>query len=180
MSTVGLRGEFAVSAATYVPFILVAFWIMPSKITGPSIAEVGARLWVGRVLWVSVCKVFNEHKLRGSLLTVFVSASLCAPLSTFCPLMVKNVFHDGAYQFSMALGALGVGGLLGASSMLALDPKRDHRFISSAFAICYSVIFILASINPFAFGLPVLLIFAGVTMTIINTSANGLLQTQVP
>jgi len=80
----------------------------------------------------------------------------------------------------MALGALVVGDLLGASGMLALDPKRDHRFISSAFAICYSVIFILASINPFAFGLPVLLIFAGVTMTIINTSANGLLQTQVP
>jgi len=76
-------------------------------------------------------------------------------------LLVKNVFHDGAYQFSMALGALVVGDLLGASGMLALDPKRDHRFISSAFAICYSVIFILASINPFAFGLPVLLIFAG-------------------
>lgn len=92
----------------------------------------------------------------------------------------QKCFHDGAYQFSMALGALVVGDLLGASGMLALDPKRDHRFISSAFAICYSVIFILASINPFAFGLPVLLIFAGVTMTIINTSANGLLQTQVP
>ena len=82
-STVGFPGAFAVSSASYVPFILAGLWILPSKITGPSIAEVSARLWDGRVLGTSVCEVFNEHKLRGSLLTVFVSASLCAPLITF-------------------------------------------------------------------------------------------------
>ena len=180
MASMGLAGAFAVSAASYVPFILVAIWILPRKITVPSTPEVGARMWDGRALWASVRDVFNEHQLRSALLTVFVSASLCAPLITFCPLLVKDVFYGGAGQFSIALGAFGVGGLLGASGLLALDPKRDQRFISSAFAINYSVIVMLAALNPLAWVLPVLLMFAGVAMTVSNASANGLLQSQAP
>lgn len=94
--------------------------------------------------------------------------------------LVKDVFYGGAGQFSIALGAFGVGGLLGASGLLALDPKRDQRFISSAFAINYSVIVMLAALNPLAWVLPVLLMFAGVAMTVSNASANGLLQSQAP
>ena len=180
MASVGIAGAFAVSAASYVPFILVAVWILPRKMTVPSTLEVGARMWDGHALWASVREVFNEPQLRGALLTVFVTASLCAPLITFCPLLVKDVFHGGAGQFSMALGAFGVGGLLGASGLLASDPKSDQRFISSAFAISYGVIVMLAALNPWAWGLPALLVLVGVAMTASNASANGLLQTHAP
>jgi MFS family permease len=70
--------------------------------------------------------------------------------------------------------------LIGASGLLALDPKSDQRFISTAFAISYGVIVMLAALNPWAWGLPALLVLAGVAMTASNASANGLLQTHAP
>ncbi len=178
MAGVGIVGAFAVSALSYVPFILVAVWILPRKMS--AVAESESSRWDGAALWASVREVIHEPQLRGALQTVFVTASLCAPLITFCPLLVKDVFHGGAGQFSTALGAFGVGGLIGGSGLLAVDPNSDRRFISAGFAISYGVIVMLAALNPWAWGLPALLVLAGVAMTASNASANGLLQTHAP
>lgn len=176
MAGVGMAGAFAVSAASYVPFILVALWVLPRA--GPR--EPGIFRLDSRQLWANVREVVREPGLRGALLTVSVTALLCAPLITFCPLLVKEVFHGDAGQFSTALGAFGIGGLIGASGLLAVDPKSDQRFISIWFAIGYGVILVLAACNPWAWGLPILLVLAGVAMTASNVSANALLQSQAP
>jgi predicted MFS family arabinose efflux permease len=176
MASVGMAGAFAVSAASYVPFILVALWVLPrSGVAQPDTSQLDYRQ-----LWASVREVVREPGLRGALLTVFVTASLCAPLITFCPLLVKEVFHGGAGQFSTALGAFGVGGLIGASGLLAMDPHSDRRVISTWFAIGYGVIVVLAAFKPWTWGLPILLVLAGVAMTASNASANALLQSNAP
>jgi len=176
MASVGLAGAFAVNAVSYLPFILVALWVLPR--TGP--AQPGAGRIDRRQLWASVREVVREPGLRGALLTVFVTASLCAPLITFCPVLVKEVFQGGAGQFSTALGAFGVGGLIGAAGLLAVHPRRDRRPLSTWFAVGYGVIVMLAALNRWAWGLPVLLMLAGVAMTASNASANALLQSSAP
>ena len=77
---------------------------------------------------------------------------------------------------SVAVGSFGVGGLLGAFSLLALDEKRDRRVISSGYAIDYSLAVVLASQSRSPWLLPVFFALAGYSMTMTNTLANTLLR----
>jgi MFS family permease len=179
MASVGMVGAFAVSAASYVPFILVALWILPRKLpTSDTDTDTNQNNIPG--LWASVGQVVSDPSLRGALLTVLVTALLCAPVITFSPLLVKEVFHGGSDQFSMALGALGIGGLIGAIGLMAVDPKSDQRFISTHFAIGFGLIVCLTAFNPWEWGLPALMVMAGVAMTASNASANALIQSNAP
>ncbi len=177
MASVGMVGAFAVSAASYVPFIFVALWILPRTRHNPETNENKKNM---PRLWASVGEVVSDPSLRGALLTVLVTALLCAPVITFSPLLVKEVLHGGSGQFSMALGALGIGGLIGAIGLMAVDPKSDRRFISSNFAIGFGLVVCLTAFNPKDWGLPLLMVIAGVAMTASNTSANALIQLNAP
>lgn len=176
MASVGLAGAFAVSAASYVPFILVALWILPRGT--PAAAGTGGL--DQHKLKAGVREVLHEPGLRGALLTVFLTSLLSAPLITFSPVLVKEVFQGSASQFSTALGAFGVGGLIGATGLLAVNPSHDRRPLSTWFAAGYGFIVILAALNPWAWGLPVLMVLAGIAMTVSNASANSLLQSSAP
>ncbi|MFZ4552561.1 MAG: MFS transporter [Aquabacterium sp.] len=176
MASVGMAGAFAVSALSYVPFILVALWVLPAL---PAAKGLSVAL-DHRQLLASVGAVAREPSLRGGLLTVLTTALLCAPLITFCPVLVKEVFQGSAADFSLALGAFGLGGLLGASALLAVDPQRDRRRFSAWFALLYAVIVLLAALNPWSLGLVALLLCAGVAMTVSNASANAVLQSCAP
>jgi MFS family permease len=176
MASVGAAGAFAVSAASYVPFILVALWVLPRDRTPPS----GPSEFYRRQLYAGVRDIAREPALRGALLTVLTTSLLCSPLITFCPVLVKEVFKGHIGHFSLAVGAFGIGGLLGASGLLALDPKRDHRPLSSWFAVGYGGVLALAALDPWSWGLPVLFVFAGVSMTASNASANTLVQSSAP
>ena len=48
------------------------------------------------------------------------------PLVVFCPVLVKDAFHADVSSFGMAVGAFGIGGLLGAIGLLTVNPKRDR------------------------------------------------------
>jgi predicted MFS family arabinose efflux permease len=176
MASVGAVGAFAVSAASYVPFILVAWWILPQTVSVTSLR--GG--FDHRKLMASVREVLHEGNLRGALVTVLVSSFLCAPLITFCPVLVKEVFQGDISHFSLSMGAFGVGGLLGAVGLLAVNPDRDRRPLSSGFALAYGVVVVLVSVNRWSWGLPLLLVLAGFTMTASNASANALLQAAAP
>jgi len=176
MASVGVAGAFAISAASYVPFILVALWILPRKVPdvdGSSVHPPGA-------LMAGVREVLKEGALRGALMTVLTSAVLSAPLITFCPVLVKDVFHGGAGQFSSAMGAFGVGGLLGGIGLLTIDARRDRRPLSAWSAIILGLMVVLSAINLWAWALPLLLVAGGVVMTASNASANALLQSHAP
>ena len=173
MASVGAAGAFAVSAASYVPFILVALWVLPRGVQpNPGVA--------GYDLFAGVREIAKEPALRGALLTALATSALCAPLITFCPVLVKQALHQDVGHFSLTVGAFGAGGMLGAIGLLAIDPARDRRPLSSMFAALYGVTVALVAIDPWAWALPVLFVVAGLTMTVSNASANAMLQSVAP
>jgi MFS family permease len=176
MASVGALGAFAVSAGSYVPFILVAVWILPHG----AAARPGGHGFAYRELFAGVREVAREPALRGALLTVLVTSALCTPIITFCPVLVKDAFQGNVGHFSLAVGAFGVGGLIGATGLLAIDPGRDRRPLSSWFAAGYGAIVVLAALNHWFWVLPALFVLAGLSMTASNASANTLLLGAAP
>lgn len=172
MATVGAIGCFVVSAVSYVPFIGIALWILPR----PTHRRTGHGV-DGRHPFAGLRIVMRDVGLRGALLTAFTSGVLCGPLITFCPVLVKDAWHGNVTQFSFAVGAFGVGGLLGGIGLLSIDPARDRRKICAMFAVFYGLLLIAIAANPWAALLPGLLVLAGVAMSITNTSANTAIQT---
>jgi MFS family permease len=176
MSSVGAAGAFAVSAASYLPFILVAIWLLPRRADIPP----GQEYFDRREFIESVRNILRDPHLRGGLLTVLVTSMLCAPLVTFVPILVKRDFGGDISHFSAAVGAFGVGGIVGAASLLAVDEKQDRGPISSWLAAAYGAIVMLAASNQWMWLLPVLLGLAGAAMTASNSSANALLLASAP
>ena len=174
--SVGAVGCFALNAASYVPFIAVALWILPRR--GITVNTDAA--FDHYHPFAGLREIVRLAHLRGALSTVFVTSLLCAPLITFCPVLVRDAFHGDASHFSIAMGAFGIGGMVGAIGLLAVDPHQDRRPLSSWFAIGYGVILVLAALNPWFGGLPALLVLAGLAMIVSNISANTLLQTTAP
>ena len=172
MSSVGAMACFVASALSYVPFIGVAIWILPSWTPTPPVEQPESR---PRML-AGVRDITRVPHLRGALLTVFVTGVLGGPLMTFAPVLVKQVFHGSAAHFSAAVAAFGVGGLLGAMGLLAVPPGVDRRRVSSGFSIALGVLVVLAALSPSYWLVPPLLVLAGASVTVSNTAANSLLQ----
>jgi len=176
MAGVGAVGCFALNAASYVPFIGVALWILPRRGMTVAARDRSDR----RHLLAGVRAIARDPRLRGALLTVLVTSTLCGPLITFCPVLVKSAFQRDVSGFSLAVTAFGVGGLLGAVGLLGIAPGRDRRTLSSGFAIAYGAIMALIALDPWFWALPLLLVLAGLAMTASNTSANTLIQASAP
>jgi MFS family permease len=174
MAGVGAAGAYAVSAASYLPFILVALWILPPGAAAPAAAS------GGRAPFAGIAEIAREPALRGALLTALATSAFCAPLITFCPVLVKEALHGDIGHFSTAVGAFGAGGLLGGLALLAIDPRRDRRPMSSALALAYAAVVALCALAPWAWALPPLFALAGAAMTASNASANALLQSVAP
>jgi predicted MFS family arabinose efflux permease len=168
MATVGGVACFVVSALSYLPFIGVALWILPARLPLPRPARRARLAGLGEVL--------RQRHVLGPLLLVLVTGTLCAPLVTFSPVLVKDVFQGTATRFSVAMGSFGVGGLLGATALLAFKPRLDRRRLSVFAALVYGLVVVLTALNPWFWGLPVLLVLAGAAMTVSNTAASALLQ----
>jgi MFS family permease len=176
MVSVGAVGCFALSATSYVPFILVALWILPRRSARANTNDA----FDHHHPFAGVRDIAHIPHLRGALLTVFVTSLLCGPLITFCPVLVKDAFHGDASHFSTAVGAFGIGGMIDAIGLLAVDPGRDRRPLSWWFAVGYGAILVLVALNPLFWGLLALLVLAGVAMSVSNISANTLLQATAP
>jgi predicted MFS family arabinose efflux permease len=176
MSSIGVIACFVVSAASYVPFVGIALWILPRWSAKPTHADAPpqSRLLAG------VSDILRQRHLRGALLTVLATGVLCAPLVTFSPVLVKEVFHGGAARFSAALVAFGAGGMLGAAGLLSIAPRVDGRRLSSGFALAQGAVLVLTALNPWFWGMPPLLVLAGASMTVSNTATNSLLQATAP
>lgn len=174
--TVGAAGCFAINAASYVPFLLVAMWVLPRRVaraTSPAPFE-GAHLFDG------IRQSLRQPQLRGALATVFFTSLLCGPLITFSPVLVRDAFHGDATHFSAAVGAFGLGGLVGAVALLFVDSTTERRLLSCVYAVGYGLVVVLAAWDPWLLMLPVILVLAGICMSVSNTSANTLVQTSAP
>ena len=95
MSRIGVTACFVVNAASYVPFIGVALWILPRWAPAPSRDDAPAR----SPLLAGIGEILRQRHLRGALLTVFATGLFCSPLVTFTRVLVQVVFHGGAGRF---------------------------------------------------------------------------------
>jgi MFS family permease len=172
MASIGPVGCFAVNAASYIPFISVALWILPAG----RVPDLEKNRFDRRHPLAGFREIFREKRLRGALNTVFLTSLLCGPLIVFCPVLVKDVLRGDATDFSTAVSAFGAGGLAGAIALLGVDAKRDRRRLSSWSAISYGAILMIVGLSPWLLILPGLLALAGFFMSVSNTSANALLQ----
>ena len=173
MASAGVIGCFIVSAASYIPFIGVALWILPRRIT----QQAGARRPGLLHPFAGATAITRDPYLRSALLTALWSGLLCGPLITFSPVLVRNVLHGDAVHFSITIGAFGIGGLLGAVGLLAVAVKRDRRWLSCWFAAALGLTLVAIALDPWLWMLPGLLVIAGIAMSVTNTSTNTLLQT---
>ncbi len=172
MSSVGVMACFVVSALSYVPFIGVALWILPRRTERrPGAAAAGGQHTVAGIVGI-----LHERPVRGALLTVLATSILCAPLVTFSPVLVKDVFHGDASRFSITVASFGVGGLLGAALLLSVAPGVDRRKLSAGFALACGVFMALVALSPWFWGVVALFALGGAALTISNTAANSLLQ----
>ena len=172
MASVGAIACFALNAASYIPFIGVALWILPRRATRSRSVEAFDR----ERLLSDLREIAHAPVLRGALLTVFATSVVCGPLITFTPVLVSAAFHGNSSDFSAAVGAFGIGGLLGATGLLAIPAEQDRRRWSSRSAVVYGLVVTFIALVPWFWGVPALMIFAGASMTVSNTSANSLLQ----
>ena len=172
MSSFGAMACFVVSAASYVPFIGVALWILPRFTPGPLHPAEPSR----RSSFADLGDILRQPHQRGALLTVLATGVLCTPIITFTPVLIKEVFHGDAGRFSTAVAAFGVGGLLGAAALLSVPASVDRRQLSSGFAVGFGVLLMLTALTPWFWALPPLFVLAGAAMTVSNTAANSLLQ----
>jgi len=172
MVSFGAISCFVVSAISYLPFIGVALWILPHRTPTPAAAAAIG----GRHLFSGTGQVLRQRHLLGPLLTVLITSVLCAPLITFTPVLVKDVFHADAGRFSTAVASFGLGGILGAFALLADPPKRHATRLSTISALAYGLTVVLVGLNRWFVAIPPLLVVAGASMTVSNTSANSFLQ----
>jgi predicted MFS family arabinose efflux permease len=183
MASVGAAAAFAVSAASYVPFILVALWVLPQarpRAMQDGAPPVATPAFTARQMLAGIHEVVREPALRGALLTVFTSSLLCAPLITFCPVLIQAVFQGGVSHFSLTMSAFGAGGLIGAIGLMGVSATRDRRPMSSWLALAFGAVVALSALNPWPWALPLLFVAAGLVMTASNTSANAFLQSTAP
>ena len=127
MARLGAQACFEVNALSYLPFIGVALWILPRGVAHVALDRDGAR----RDLVDGLRSAAHMPELRGPLLTVLATSALCAPLVTFSPVLAKQVFHAEVGQFGAVMSAFGVGGLMGALSLLAVEATSPGTVAAS-------------------------------------------------
>ena len=179
MSTVGAEGAYAVNVLSYIPFIMVTLWILPHGRRPAAPDPLHDHHYDSRIFLAGVRDIAPETVLRNALLTVLTTGLMCVPLITFCPILVKHAYQGDISHFRLIAGAFVAGGLL------AVDPRRDRRPISSSFAIAMGALVVLSALAPWFWALPVLFVLFVLFVlawakTASNTPANELLQLATP
>ncbi len=168
---------FSANAASYIPFFLSIYFIFPR---GKFIKHKESIQTKPIHQLKEFKNLLHNPEVRISLLTVLVTSMFCAPLITFCAVLIKNIFHAQVEHFGGAMTAFGIGGLIGASITFITLPKslKRNRF-ASILAILLGLVIVSIALNRSLYILIALLVFAGAALTASNISINTFLQEDV-
>jgi predicted MFS family arabinose efflux permease len=165
---------FGANAISYIPFFLSLYWIYPKRI---KIHKEPPQQAQPMTQFQEFKKLLTSREVRTPLLTVLVTSLFCSPIITFCPVLIKDIFHSDVEHFGGAMAAFGVGGLIGAALGLFNLPKflkRDK--VSTATAIFLSLVTTTIAFNRSQVLLLGLLVLVGIALTVSNVFANSFLQ----
>ena len=167
---------FSANAASYIPFFLSLYFIYPRKKLKTSALPIEAKL-------IEQLKEFKSLLLnvevRLPLMIVLVSSMFCAPIITFCAVLIKNVFHAEVTNFGGAVAAFGIGGLIGSATSFMTLPKLKGNKFASITAILLGLAIVGIALNHSIYILITLLVIAGAALTASNISINTSLQENV-
>jgi MFS family permease len=170
LSAIGVTACFALNAASYVPFLVAIFFVrLPKPTPSSDPASDGTILEAFRT-------IVRVPTLRRALLKVLISSLFCAPLVTFTPVIVRDVFHLGSSAFGAALSMFGIGGLIGAATVLPIHDDAKRQVFASVAALILATMTVGIGVDHSYPLLLVLLLFAGAAMVASNTAANSILQ----
>jgi len=175
MAGAGAVWCFVANAASYIPFILVALWILPRGRVHAAPGE-ATHDDVHEAPSAGLRTIVGAPHVRWALCVVAALCFLCSPLLTFCPILVRDAFGGSGAAFSIAVSAFGVGGLLGGIILLGVDTDRDQRRLTVALAVACGGAVVGAGLARAFWLLPVVLVIAGATLSMTNTLINTLLQ----
>ena len=165
---------FGANAISYIPFFLSLYWISPKRGARFRAEPATAEQEFGNDNYL---EIFRRLEVRTPLLTIFITSMLCSPLITFCPVLIKDIFHADAGEFGGALAAFGFGGLIGAAAtFLPISSSFKLNKFSTTLAIFLGLIVVAVALNRSFIMLTALLLLAGAILTASNIAANSFLQ----
>ena len=171
MARYGPAWCFGANALSYIPLLLTVYWIQVPRKIDRRFASSSGQPW-----FADIHRIGRQPRLLGALCTVLVTSILCGPLIAFSPVLIKQVFHSDALHFGQAIAAFGVGGLIGATGILAVEGRIDRVKLCSGAAVLYGLLLALVALNRSLPLLSGLLVLCGAAMTASNISANSILQ----
>jgi predicted MFS family arabinose efflux permease len=174
MGTFGAVACFGANAFSYIPFFISLYWIYPKRGVEVRKASLPQHPTPHQKEFK---KLLLGPGVRAPLMTIFVTSFFCSPLLTFCPVLIKDVFHAEVGDFGGAMAAFGFGGLIGAgASLISLPPALDRGRIATAVGILLGLIVVAIAFNRSLPILTLMMIFAGVALTMSNISGATFLQ----
>jgi predicted MFS family arabinose efflux permease len=165
---------FGANAASYIPFFLSIYWLRPPARLP---AREASDLQSLSSAIDGIKGVIRSQRTGWTLLSILCTGLFCGPLITLSPLIVKDVLHADASQFGGVLTAFGIGGMLGPLLILATQ-RFDSMKTSLSASLVYGLLIAAASQVGAVWQLALLLVGGGFLLTVANTSANALLQSQ--
>ena len=178
MARFGAVACFGANAFSYVPFFISVFWMFPrSSGSSPIVHTALPPNSKPSTHWRDYKRLLKTSELRAPLTTIFITSLFCGPLVTFCPVLIRDVFHADVGEFGGAMAAFGFGGLIGAGLGLILASARINRGRFATFlGMTFALLVVLISLNRSLIALSVLMVLAGIALTTSNIAASSFLQ----
>lgn len=169
ISKYGVTACYGANLVSYIPFFFSLYWIYPKSgfKKEPVVSTKASQYFL----------LLKDRHFNSPLMTVFVMMAFCAPMMTFTPVLIKNIFHGSASQLGWAMALFGFGGVIGAIFPAILS-EEDHKLRVAAHGIAI-LTGILLLLVKFVSSVPLLFLMLfclGLFLAASNTVVNSLLQ----
>lgn len=171
MASVGAAWCFGLNSVSFLALMFVLVGITSPSASAPPSGTSSRRLEIGE----GFRQILGNKQVLGALLLVLTSTLFGGPLSTFLPVLVRNVFGGSAAAFSVSVATFGAGALVGAL-LTAAKSSRLGLWMSAWGSAGIGVSALLMSIAPTLWIADVILFGAGVLMVVLSSAANTYVQ----
>lgn len=169
--SVGLAACFLFNAASYLAVIAALFMMRPAELhQRPVVARAKGQVREGlRYVWAT-------RDLRDPLLAMAVVGIFAFNFTTTLPLLATRTFHGGAGTYSLLIGAMGVGAVIGG--LMVAHRSKPSIPLLSVIGLAFGVMLLVVSGSPTEVIAIVAMVFMGVCSISFIATANATIQLQ--
>jgi MFS family permease len=169
--SVGLAACFLFNAASYLAVIAALFMMRPAELhQRPVVARAKGQVREGlRYVWAT-------RDLRDPLLAMAVVGIFAFNFTTTLPLLATRTFHGGAGTYSLLIGAMGVGAVIGG--LMVAHRSKPSIALLSVIGLAFGVMLLVVAGAPTEVIAVVAMVFMGVCSISFIATANATIQLQ--